>query len=79
MDFSRQLSRPFPPANQVPQTGSHPAHGPEPMDSHQEEHTQSFFTRTANIKGLKNSPIHQETKNLYRKVSTTLGVQKQSH
>jgi hypothetical protein len=37
MDFSRQLSRPFPPANQVPQTGSHPAHGPEQMDSHQKE------------------------------------------
>ena len=64
MDFSRQLSRPFPPANQVAQTGSHPAHGPEPMDSHQEEHPQSFFTRTDNIKGLKGSPIHQEAKNL---------------
>jgi len=47
MDFSRQLSRPFPPANQVAQTGSHPAHGPEPMDSHQKEHPQSFFIRTA--------------------------------
>ncbi len=32
-----KVMRPFPPANQVPQTGSHPAHGPEPMDSHQEE------------------------------------------
>jgi hypothetical protein len=40
---------------------------------------ESFFTRTANIKGLKGSPIHQEAKNLYRKLSTALGVQKQSH
>ena len=39
----------------------------------------SFFTRTANIKGLKSSPIHQEAKNLYRELSTALGVQKQSH
>jgi hypothetical protein len=40
---------------------------------------ETFFTRTANIKGLKSSPIHQEAKNLYRELSTTLGVQKQSH
>jgi hypothetical protein len=39
----------------------------------------SFFTRTANIKGLKGSPVHQEAKNLYRELSTALGVQKQSH
>ncbi len=38
-----------------------------------------FFTRTANIKGLKSSPINQEAKNLYRELSTDLGVQKQSH
>jgi hypothetical protein len=47
------------------------------MDSHQEEHPQSFFTRTDNIKGSKNSPIHQEAKNLYRELSTAPGVQKQ--
>jgi len=37
----------------------------------------TFFTRTANIKGLKSSPIHQEAKNLYRELSTAMGVQKQ--
>jgi hypothetical protein len=40
---------------------------------------ETFFTRTANIKGLKDFPIHQEAKNLYRELSTALGVQKQSH
>jgi len=39
----------------------------------------TFFTRTANIKGLKSSPIHQEAKNLYRELSTALGVQKLGH
>lgn len=34
-DFSRQLSRPLPPVNQVPQAGPHPAHGPKLEDSHQ--------------------------------------------
>jgi len=29
---------------------------------------ETFFTRTANIKGLKSSPIHQEAKNLYREL-----------
>jgi len=40
---------------------------------------ETFFTRTANIKGLKSSPIHQEAKNLYKELSTALGIQKQSH
>jgi hypothetical protein len=40
---------------------------------------ETFFTRTANIKGLKSSPIHREAKNLYRELSTAPGVQKQSH
>ena len=40
---------------------------------------ETFFTRTANIKGLKNSPIYQEAKNLYKELSSALGVQKQSH
>jgi hypothetical protein len=40
---------------------------------------ETFFTRTANIKGLKSSPIHQEAKNLYREISTVLGAQKQSY
>ena len=40
---------------------------------------ETFFTSTANIKGLEGSPIHQETKNLYRELSTALGIQKQSH
>ncbi|MDL1982317.1 MAG: hypothetical protein LWX02_12820 [Deltaproteobacteria bacterium] len=40
---------------------------------------ETFFTRTANIKRLKDFPIHQEVKNLYRELSTALGVQKQSH
>jgi hypothetical protein len=39
----------------------------------------TFFTRTANIKGLKGSPIHQEAKNLYSELSMDLGVKKQSH
>jgi len=39
----------------------------------------TFFTRKANIKGLKSSPIHQEAKNLYRELSTAMGVQKQGH
>jgi len=47
------------------------------MDPHQEEHPQSFFTRTGNIKRLKGSPIHQKAKNLYRELSTAQGVQKQ--
>ena len=40
---------------------------------------ETFFTRTANTKGLNGSPIHQEAKNLYRELSTALGVQKQGH
>jgi hypothetical protein len=40
---------------------------------------ETFFTRTANIKDLKSSPIYQEAKNLYRELNTTLGVQKQGH
>ena len=40
---------------------------------------ETFFTRTANIKGLKGSSIYQEAKNLYRELSTALGVQKQGH
>jgi len=30
-------------------------------------------------KGLNGSPIHQKAKNLYRELSTALGVQKQGH
>jgi hypothetical protein len=40
---------------------------------------ETFFTRTANTKGLKSSPIHQEAKNLYSELSMALGVKKQSH
>ncbi|MEA3416445.1 MAG: hypothetical protein U9R02_09880 [Thermodesulfobacteriota bacterium] len=40
---------------------------------------ETFFTRTANIKDLKGSPVHQEAKNLYKELSTALGIQKQSH
>jgi len=40
---------------------------------------EAFFTRKANIKGAKISPINQEAKNLYRELRTALGVQKQSH
>jgi len=38
----------------------------------------AFFPRTANIKGLKISPIHQKAKNLYRELSTAPGVQKKA-
>jgi tetratricopeptide (TPR) repeat protein len=40
---------------------------------------ETFFTRTANIKGLEVSPIHQEAKKLYKELSKALGIQKQSH
>lgn len=40
---------------------------------------ETFFTRTANMKGVDGSPIHKESKNLYRKLSSDLSVPKQSH
>ena len=40
---------------------------------------ETFFTRTGNIKGLKGSPIYQEANNLYREISSALGVSKQGH
>lgn len=39
---------------------------------------ETFFTRTANLKGLKGSPVYQEAKNLYRELSAALGVPKHS-
>ena len=40
---------------------------------------ETFFTRTDNIKGLQGSPILQEANNLYREISSALGVSKQGH
>jgi tetratricopeptide (TPR) repeat protein len=40
---------------------------------------ETFFTRTADIKGLQGSPIFQEANNLYREISSALGVSKQGH
>ncbi len=40
---------------------------------------ETFFTRTASVKGVEGSPIHRESKNLYRELSAALNVPKQSH
>ena len=40
---------------------------------------ETFFTRTVNMKGVDGSPIHKESKNLYRELSAALDVPKQSH
>ena len=40
---------------------------------------ETFFTRTVNMKGVASSPIHQESKNLYRELSAALSVPKNSH
>jgi hypothetical protein len=36
--FYHPLSQSFLPVNKAPQTGQHPAHGPEPVDFHQKTH-----------------------------------------
>jgi len=40
---------------------------------------ETFFTRTTDRKGLQASPIFQEANNLYREISTALGVSKKGH
>jgi hypothetical protein len=40
---------------------------------------ETFFTRTVNMDGVDGSPIHKESKNLYRELSAALSVPKQSH
>jgi Tfp pilus assembly protein PilF len=40
---------------------------------------ETFFTRAVNMTGVDGSPIHKESKNLYKELSAALSVQKQSH
>jgi Tfp pilus assembly protein PilF len=40
---------------------------------------ETFFTRAVNMNGVDGSPIHKESKNLYRELSAALSVPKQSH
>jgi Tfp pilus assembly protein PilF len=40
---------------------------------------ETFFTRTVNMKGVDGSPIHKESKNLYKELSAAVDVPKRSH
>lgn len=40
---------------------------------------ETFFTRTADIKGLQGSPIFQEANILYREISAALDISKKGH
>jgi len=39
----------------------------------------AYFTRTTDMKTMDGSPVEQEAKNLYKEISTALGIQKQTH
>jgi tetratricopeptide (TPR) repeat protein len=40
---------------------------------------ETFFTRSAHLRAVEGSAIHQEAKELYKEISTALDVQKKSH